>query len=368
MARNDATTDPKDESIIAATTEPSDSGDALLDPSYSNEINTDRESSEPGELTSDRGDDDPSAGSANEGGDEIDMERLGGGVIDSPDDLGGDTSGSTLLDDLGASSETEDPADGFDGMTSDGGGISNIDLQNISPSDLPSGQGGGLEPTVGQGGSDKESQGGDDGESQGVTYTETMPAPDDGTGGGEIQGGGDRESQGGDDGESQGGTTPQGGQTMPAPDDGTGGGEIQGGGDSNSSDGGGISNIDLQNSSASDLPSGLGGGSERTVGQDGDGQGGGGSDGQGGEDGQGGDGGQGGGGQRTLAPDDGTGGDPNPESDIIDVNSDLTRDSASPTLLDGDGDLAEMAAAAEQSDTEIEIDSFLPDVDIGDDV
>jgi hypothetical protein len=256
------------------------------------------------------------------------MERLGGGVIDSPDDLGGDTSGSTLLDDLGASSEKGDPADGFDSNSSDGGGISNIDLQNISPSDLPSGQGGGSEPTVGQGGSDKESQGGDDGESQGVTYTETMPAPDDGTGGGEIQGGGD----------------------------------------SNSSDGGGISNIDLQNSSASDLPSGLGGGSERTVGQDGDGQGGGGSDGQGGEDGQGGDGGQGGGGQRTLAPDDGTGGDPNPESDIIDVSSDLTRDSASPTLLDGDGDLAEMAAAAEQSDTEIEIDSFLPDVDIGDDV
>ena len=321
MARNDATNDPKDESIIAATTEPRDSGDALLDPSYSNEINTDRESSEPGELTSDRGDDDPSAGSANEGGDEIDMERLGGGVIDSPDDLGGDTSGSTLLDDLGASSETGDPADGFDGMTSDGGGISNIDLQNISPSDLPSGQGGGSEPTVGQGGSDKESQG--------VTYTETMPAPDDGTGGGEIQGG--------DDGESQ--------ETLKDPDP--------------ESDG---------MSDSSDLPSGLGGGSERTVGQDGDGQGGGGSDGQGGEDGQGGDGGQGGGGQRTLAPDDGTGGDPNPESDIIDVSSDLTRDSASPTLLDGDGDLAEMAAAAEQSDTEIEIDSFLPDVDIGDDV
>ncbi len=304
MARKDATNDPKDESIIAATTEPSDSGDALLDPSYSNEINTDRESSEPGELTSDRGDDDPSAGSANEGGDEIDMERLGGGVIDSPDDLGGDTSGSTLLDDLGASSEKGDPADGFDGMTSDGGGISNIDLQNISPSDLPSGQGGGSEPTVGQGGSDRESQ-------------ETLKDPD-------------PESDG-------------------------------------MSDSTRVTYTEMKPTD-SDLPSGLGGGSERTVGQDGDGQGGGGSDGQGGEDGQGGDGGQGGGGQRTLAPDDGTGGDPNPESDIIDVSSDLTRDSASPTLLDGDGDLAEMAAAAEQSDTEIEIDSFLPDVDIGDDV
>ena len=269
MARNDATTDPKDESIIAATTEPRDSGDALLDPSYSNDINTDRESSEPGELTSDRGDDDPSAGSANEGGEVIDMERLGGGVIDSPDDLGGDTSGSTLLDDLGASSETGDPADGFDGMTSDGGGISNIDLQNISPSDLPSGQGGGSEPAVGQGGSDRESQGGDDGESQG----------------------------GGDDGESQGGTTPQGGQTMPAPDDGTGGGEIQG-------------DVGL------------------------------------------------------VLPNN----DPDTESDIVDVSSDLiTRDSAS-TLLDGDGDLAEMAGAVELSDVEIEIDASLADIDIGDDV
>ena len=41
---------------------------------------------------------------------------------------------------------------------------------------------------------------------------------------------------------------------------------------------------------------------------------------------------------------------------------------SSSTLLDGDGDLAEMAADADLSDVEIEVDVSLADVDIGDDV
>ena len=215
MARKDAVFEPNDPGVVSSVTDSDDGGVATLDQDYIDEVDTAGESSEePSELTSSRGDDDPSTPSADEGGAEIDMERLGGGTIDPLDDLGSDTSGSTLLgdlgddaagstmlDDVGIGSDAPDPTDGFDGIASDGGGIPDIDDQSGWTSE----------------GQEGESQGrgtqGGDGQGDG----QTMPAPGD-------QSGWTSEGQ---EGESQGGSTQGGdgqgdGQTMPTPGDGSG--------------------------------------------------------------------------------------------------------------------------------------------------